>query len=69
MFARDTHEALTLQLAGSSFDDHYDYLAHQDFKEKLDGSRQQRFTNLMSGNWAWKKLVSICIVLSRSSIH
>jgi hypothetical protein len=60
VFARDTHEALTSQLASSDFDGHYDYLAHQDFEEMPDGSRQRKFANLMSGDWAWKKLVSEC---------
>jgi hypothetical protein len=63
VYARDTHEALTVQLASSDFDGHYDYLAHQDFEEQPDGSRKRKFTNLMSGDWAWEKSVSANVYL------
>jgi hypothetical protein len=64
VYARDTHEVLVSQLASTDFDGHYDYTAHKDTEQQPDGSWTPKYSNLMSGDWAWNKSVCIHYVLS-----
>jgi hypothetical protein len=62
VYARDTHEVLASQLASSDFNGHYDYTAHKDTEQQPDGSWKPQYTSLMSGDWAWDKLVCSCCI-------
>jgi hypothetical protein len=59
VYTRNTREALTLQLASSDLKGHYDYVATQDFTQKPNGDWEQKYSNLMTADWAWKKSVSM----------
>jgi hypothetical protein len=50
---RDPRMVIRNQLANPDFKDEIDYAPYQEFDEK--GKR--RWTNLMSGNWAWSQAV------------
>jgi hypothetical protein len=50
---RDPRQVIKNILANSDLDGHIDYVAYQEF----DG-KQQRYGNVMSGNWAWRQ--SVC---------
>jgi hypothetical protein len=64
VYTQDTHEVLVLQLASTDFDGHYNYTAHKDTEQQPDGLWTPKYSNLMSGDWAWNKLVCIHYVLS-----
>jgi hypothetical protein len=63
VYARDTLEALKSQLASPDFNGHYDYSARQDFTQDSSGTWERKLTNLMTGDWAWKKSVIILLSL------
>jgi hypothetical protein len=63
IYARDTLEALKSQLASPDFDGHYDYFARQDFTQQSGGTWERKFSNFMTGDWAWKKSVSTSLSL------
>lgn len=50
---RDPHEVIKGILANPEFDGHMDYSAYREFENS-----QRRYSNVMSGNWAWKQSVS-----------
>jgi hypothetical protein len=57
VYALDTHKVLVLQLASLDLDGHYDYLAHKASEQQHNGTWEPKYTDLMSGDWAWNKLV------------
>jgi hypothetical protein len=68
VYARDTLEALKSQLSSPDFDGHYDYSAKQDFVKESDGIWDRKYSNLMTGDWAWKKSVSEVLLLVLHSV-
>ncbi|KAJ8495314.1 hypothetical protein ONZ51_g1758 [Trametes cubensis] len=50
LWYRDPRKVALKMLADPTFDGHFDYAAHREFTAK----GERRYSNLMSGNWAWK---------------
>ena len=59
LWYRDPRKVALKMLADPSFNGHFDYAAHRDFTKK----GERRYSNLMSGNWAWKISVSTLVYL------
>jgi Plavaka transposase len=54
VFFRDPKQVIHNMLANPDFDGEFDYSPYQEFEDE-----KRRWTNFMSGNWAWKQ--AICI--------
>lgn len=53
---RDPHQVVLNMLANPDFDGHFDYMPFQEF-----ANEKRRWSNFMSGNWAWRQAVSYCL--------
>lgn len=51
---RDVHQAARNMIGNSGFADELDYTPYREFDEK----QGRRYSNVMSGDWAWKQAVS-----------
>jgi hypothetical protein len=57
---RDPHKVIEDLLANTEFDGSFDYVPYQEF-----ANGQRRWSDFMSGNWAWKQ--AACDLISRAS--
>jgi hypothetical protein len=56
---RDPHRVVRDLLANTEFDGGFDYTPYQEFR-----NGQRIWTDLMSGNWAWKQAVRSIIIIT-----
>lgn len=61
---RNAKEVVDMQLGSEHFDGQFNYTPYRQFE---DGNR--RFSNLMSGSWAWKQAVSYMAGTSKSCTY
>jgi hypothetical protein len=60
---RNPLKVLANQVGNPDFDGKFDYVAYEEYTAQ----GQRRWSNIMSGHWAKKKLVSSCFVHYRNS--
>jgi Plavaka transposase len=62
VFFRDPQQIIHNMLANPDFDGGFDYSPYQDFENE-----KRRWSDFMSGNWAWKQAVRISTIRIASS--